>query len=343
MTKGISMTPATSAEASVRTLADGTARTAAEPLPSAGSITHRQLRIRGLRVHAEIYGEGEPLLLHSGLWAEAALWRPLHPYLSGYQVIAFDPPGVGRSEMPALPPTMTGLASVGAGVLDELGIESAHVLGTSFGGAVAQQMAVSYPRRVRRLVLVSTSFGGVSWPGNPLAYWLFMQPGTFEQPRLEQVAGTMFGGRLRTEPELMRSMQIRRPRGIQALMYRMAPLFGWTSLPWLWTIRQPTLIISGDDDPITPHINHTLMTLMMRDARLYTVKGGGHLALVDSPDQVVPVIADFLGGGRRRPRPRLRSLQRASGRPRDRAGRDGTRPVIRYPAPSPTSRTRTSR
>jgi pimeloyl-ACP methyl ester carboxylesterase len=77
----------------------------------------------------------------------------------------------------------------------------------------------------------------------------------------------------------------------------MAPLFGWTSLPWLWTVRQPTLLICGDDDPITPHINHTLMTMMMRDARLYTVKGGGHLALVDSPAQVVPVIADFLRSG----------------------------------------------
>ncbi len=298
MTKGISMMPATSAEASVRTFADGTARTAAEAIarPPAGGITHRQLRIRGLRVHAEIYGEGEPLLLHSGLWAEAALWRPLHPYLPGYQVIAFDPPGVGRSDMPNLPLTMAGLASVGAGVLDELGIESAHVLGTSFGGAVAQQMALSHPRRVLRLVLVSTSLGGFSWPGDPAALWLFMQPGTFEQPRLEQVAGTIFGGRLRAEPELIRSMHIRRPRSIQAAIYRMAPLFGWTSLPWLWAIRHPTLLICGDDDPITPHVNHTLMALLMRDARLHTVPGGGHLALVDSPAQVAPVITEFLGG-----------------------------------------------
>jgi len=297
MTKGIFMMPAISAEASVRTLADGAARTAAKTIarPPAGSITHRQLRIRGLRVHAEIYGEGEPLLLHSGLWAEAALWRPLHPYLPGYQVIAFDPPGVGRSDMPALPLTMAGLASVGAGVLDELGIESAHVLGTSFGGAVAQQMAFSHPRRVRRLVLVSTSLGGFSWPGDPAALWLFMQPGTFEQPRLEQVAGTIFGGRMRTEPGLIRSMHIRRPRSIQAAIYRMVPLFGWSSLPWLWTIRQPTLLICGDDDPITPHVNHAIMAMMMRDARLHTVRGGGHLALVDSPAQIAPVIAAFLG------------------------------------------------
>ena len=132
-------------------------------------------------------------------------------HLPGYQLIAFDPPGVGRSGMPLLPMTMMGLASVGAAVLDELGIESAHVLGTSFGGAVAQQMAFSQPRRVRRLVLVSTSFGGMSWPGNPMAYWHFMQPGSYEPRRLEQVAGVMFGGRMRTEPELMRTMHIKRP------------------------------------------------------------------------------------------------------------------------------------
>ena len=275
------MMPASSAEAISLTPADG--------------ITRRQLRVRGLRVHVEIYGQGEPLLLHSGLWAEAGLWRPLLPYLSGYQVIAFDPPGVGGSEMPILPLTMAGLAAVGAGVLDKLGIESAHVLGTSFGGAVAQQMALCYPSRVRRLVLVSTSFGNFSWPGDPMALWLLMLPGSFQQPRLEKVAGRMFGGRLRDEPELMRSMHIRLPGSIQAAMYRMAPLFGWTSLPWLWAIRQPTLIICGDDDPITPHINHTIMRLLIRDARLYTVRGGGHLALVDSPDQVAPVIAEFLG------------------------------------------------
>ena len=298
MSEEISMMPATSAGTSAHTVADGAAAEPGDAVASTspGGITHRQLRIGGLRVNVEIYGEGEPLLMHSGLWAEAAMWRPLLPYLNGYQVIAFDPPGVGRSEMPALPPTMTGLASVGTAVLDELGIESAHVLGTSFGGAVAQQMAISHPRRVRRLVLVSTSFGSISWPGSPLAYWLFMQPDTFQQPRLEQVAGTLFGGRLRTEPEVVRSMHIRRPTSIRAAMYRMAPLFGWTSLPWLWTIQQPTLIVCGDDDPITPHLNHTLMTLMMRDARLYTVKGGGHLALVDSPAQVAPVIAEFLGG-----------------------------------------------
>lgn len=260
-----------------------------------GNVTHRRMRIEGLRVHVEIHGEGEPLLLHSGLWAETGLWRPLLPYLKGYQVIAFDPPGIGQSEMPRLPMTMAGLASMGAAILDELGLESAHVLGTSFGGAVAQQMAVTQRRRVRKLVLVSTSFGGFSWPGDPMAYWHFMQPSSYQPHRMQQVAGDMFGGRMRTQPELIHGMHIRRPSTFLAAMYRMVPMVGWTSLPWLWTIRQPTLIICGDDDPITPPINHSIMAAMMPRATLHIVPGGGHLALVDSPGQVVPIIAGFLG------------------------------------------------
>ena len=263
---------------------------------AADGVTCRRLRINGLRIHAEIYGEGEPLLMHSGLWAEAALWRPMLPYLPGYQVIAFDPPGVGRSDMPSLPLTMSDLATVGTAVLDELGVGSAHVLGASFGGAVAQQMAVCHPDRVRSLVLVSTSFGALGWPGDPVAYLLFMLPNSFTRQRLPRVAGRMFGGRMRTEPELVSSLPIRRPGSLQAVMYRMAPLLGWTSLPWLGAIRQPTLIICGDDDPITPRRNHALMAAMIRHARLHTVPGAGHLAMVDSPELVGPVVAEFLGG-----------------------------------------------
>jgi len=276
------MTPVATADRGMLTSVDGTA-------------THRQMCIKGLRVHVEIHGEGEPLLLHSGLWAETGLWRPLLPHLDGYQVIAFDPPGVGRSEMPRLPMTMMGLASMGAAILDELGLESANVLGTSFGGAVAQQMAVTQRRRVRKLVLVSTSFGGLSWPGEPMAYWHFLQPSSYRPHRMQQVAGEMFGGRLRTQPELIRGMHIRRPGSFIAAMYRMVPLVGWTSLPWLWAIRQPTLVVCGDDDPITPHINHAVMAAMMPRATLHVVRGGGHLALVDSPGEVAPVIAGFLG------------------------------------------------
>ena len=263
---------------------------------SAPPVRDVQFRIRGLRIHAQICGEGEPLLLYSGIWGEVGLWERLLPHLPGFRTIAFDPPGIGRSEMPRYPQTMWALADFGNAVLDELGLESAHVLGASFGGAVAQQMAFSHPRRVRRLVLASTSFGGGAMPGNMEAMWHFVHPRAYHPERLERVAGAMFGGRLRTEPELVRSMHIKRPTNTLAALYRLAPLFGWTSLPWLWAIRQPTLVIAGDDDPITPLVNHRVIAMLMPRATLRVIKGGGHLVLLDSAEQVGPVITSFLQG-----------------------------------------------
>jgi pimeloyl-ACP methyl ester carboxylesterase len=263
-------------------------------LVSAPQITHEQLRIRGIRVHAQLCGEGEPLLLYSGIWGEVGLLEQLLPYLQGFRTIAFDPPGIGRSQMPLLPMSMWALAEFGTAVLDELGVASAHVLGASFGGAVAQQMAITHPDRVRRLVLVSTSFGGFALPGNSSAFLHFINPTSYHAKRLEQVAGTMFGGRMRTEPELVRSMHIRRPKNPWQAMYRMAGLFGWTSLPWLWAIRHPTLVVAGDDDPVTPHLNHRVIAALIPGARLHTVRGGGHLALLDSAADVAPVITSFL-------------------------------------------------
>jgi poly(3-hydroxyoctanoate) depolymerase len=277
--------------------------TTATPVPPVSDV---QLRIRGLRIHARICGEGEPLLLYSGIWGEVGLWERLLPYLSGFRTIAFDPPGIGRSQMPTFPLTMPALARFGTAVLDELGIDSAHMLGASFGGALAQQTAISHPERLRRLVLVSTSFGGFAKPGSLTAFWHFIRPGSYHPQRLERVAGEMFGGRLRTEPELVRSMHIRRPTNTLAVMYRLAPLFGWTSLPWLWTIRHPTLVVAGDDDPITPLFNHRVIASMVPGARLHIVRGGGHLALLDSAPEVGPVVASFLRGEPAAPRGGLR-------------------------------------
>ena len=224
------------------------------------------------------------------------MWEPLLPYLTGFRTIAFDPPGIGRSPMPARPMSMRALASLGAAILDELGIESAHVLGASFGGAVAQQMAICHPGRVRRLVLASTSFGAFAIPGHPTALWRIIHPGSY-RGRMEEIAGDTFGGRLRTEPELVRAMPIRSPQNIPTALYNMAPLIGWTSLPWLWAIRQPTLVICGDDDPIAPQVNHRIIAALIPRAQLSTIEGGGHLMLMDSPARAAPIITRFLRGG----------------------------------------------
>ncbi len=263
---------------------------------SKAEVTHQQIHLRGLNLHVQVWGEGPPLLLYSGIFGEVDLWETLLPYLKGFRTIAFDPPGIGKSQLPRVPMNMFTLAELGTMVLDLMGIQKAHVLGASFGGAVAQQMAFMHPRHVDRLVLVSTSYGGGAVPGNLKAFYHFIQPSSYRSPRMERVAGDMFGGRLREEPELMAQLHVSRPPSMRHAVFRMVPLWGWSSLPWLWAIRQPTLIVAGDDDPVTPLVNHKVMKALIPKARLHVVEGGGHMALLDSPERVGPVVTRFLRG-----------------------------------------------
>jgi poly(3-hydroxyoctanoate) depolymerase len=259
-------------------------------------ISNHHLTIRGLRIHAQSAGEGVPLLLHSGFWNEMHHWGPLLEHLHGFRVITYDAPGIGSSQVPSSPISMRGLAGIGAGILDHLGLRSAHVLGASFGGAVAQQMALSHPERVDRLVLASTSFGGLALPGRPSALLHMMNPRSYHPERLARTAGAMFGGRMRTEPELAAAIRMTRLPSVRGAMFRLSALAGWTSLPYLRSIWHQTLILCGDVDPVTPHVNHRIMARLIPSARLHTVEGGGHLILLDSAHEVGPVISAFLRG-----------------------------------------------
>jgi len=264
-------------------------------------IENYQLTVGGLRIHAQSAGEGIPFLLHSGVWNEMHQWGALRDHLHGFRVITYDAPGIGSSEVPPSPMSMRGLADIGAGILDRLGVSSAHVMGVSFGGAVAQQMALSHPERVDRLVLASTSFGGLALPGRLSALLHMMHPGGYHPDRLARSAGAMFGGKMRTQPELAANLSMTKPGSRQARMFRLSALAGWTSLPYLSLIRHQTLVLCGDDDPVTPHVNHRVMARLIPSARLHTVTGGGHLALLDSAHELGPVISAFLHGADERP------------------------------------------
>ena len=263
-------------------------------------IYDHRLTIRGLRIHAQSAGEGTPILLHSGIFSEMQHWGPLVEHLHGFRVITYDAPGIGSSQVPSFPMSMRGLADIGAGILDQLGLDSAHVLGVSFGGAVAQQMAMSHPERVDRLILASTSFGGLAMPGRPSALLRMMHPRGYHPDWLAKSAGAMFGGRMRTDPELAADLKMSKPGSLRAAAFRLSALAGWTSLHHLPSIGHETLVLCGDDDPVTPHVNHRTMARLIPSARLHTVKGGGHLVLLDSAHEVGPLITAFLHRGNER-------------------------------------------
>src|SRR5262245_5673467 len=115
----------------------------------------------GARIHYEVHGSGDPVLLIMGLGSNAYGWHRTLPWMSQrYQAIAFDNRGTGRSDVPPGEYTIAQMADDAAAVIDAVGHARAHIVGASLGGMIAQRFAVTHPERVRSLLLICTTPGG---------------------------------------------------------------------------------------------------------------------------------------------------------------------------------------
>ena len=205
-----------------------------------------------------------PLLLLNGLGANIELAQPFIDAVDG-RVVIFDVPGVGGSPAPRFPYRPRAIARLAARLLDDLEITEVDVLGVSWGGAIAQHFALSQRRRCRRLVLAATAPGAVMVPARPSVLAHMFSPRRYvDKDYAHRIAGRLYGGDFRTDRALV-SRTLRHVRFVSRRGYylQLAALLGWTSLPWLWTLRQRTLILAGRDDPIVPTINARIMNSLM--------------------------------------------------------------------------------
>jgi poly(3-hydroxyalkanoate) depolymerase len=260
----------------------------------------RTLTVRGRALRVCVR-EGDPqrppLLLCNGIGASLELLQPFVDALDPKRgVIRFDLPGTGGSALPLLPYHMTTLASMLSGLLDQLGHTQADVLGISWGGGLAQQFALQYPARVRRLVLAATATGALMVPGHPGVLIRMLTPRRHHDAGYAaRIAGGLYGGGVRADParaaDLLHAST--RPGLSWGYFYQLLAIAGWTSLPLLPLLRQPTLILAGDDDPIIPLINAQIMHRMIARSEL-TVYRGGHLDLLLEAKRMAPIVEAFL-------------------------------------------------
>jgi poly(3-hydroxyalkanoate) depolymerase len=235
------------------------------------------------------------LLLFNGIGANIELVEPFLDALDGPDAIIFDVPGVGGSPSPWLPYRPSNLARLSAQLLDELGHAQVDVLGVSWGGALAQQFAFQQGKRCRRLVLAATSPGHLMVPGKLTVLLKMATPRRYKDPHyMKRIAGDIYGGALRASPELVRK-HLRHVRWSSDYGYYLQLLagFGWTSLPWLRLLAQPTLVMAGTDDPLVPIANGRILASLIPDARLVTIDDG-HLFLLTSASESAAVISAFL-------------------------------------------------
>jgi pimeloyl-ACP methyl ester carboxylesterase len=242
-------------------------------------------------LHVSRRGEGEPLLLIQGMSGTHLSWgEPFASLLErDFDVVAYDHRGIGRSDPVVDPFSIVDLAQDAAGLLDALGWETAHVLGISMGGMVAQELALAHPDRIRTLTLGCTYCGG---PGSSLA-----PPETLAR----LAAGMRSGDRelaIRTafevnvspafaqQPgayEAFRAMAKSLPAPVPVIMLQMQAIAGHDTSARLPSLTVPTLVVHGDADAMIPVQNGRLIASLIPGARLEVLQGVGHVFWWEQP------------------------------------------------------------
>jgi poly(3-hydroxyalkanoate) depolymerase len=285
-----------------------------------GDIEVRQILIGGQTLQVAIrHGAGNrpPLLLFNGIGANWELAKPFLEALTDTTAIIFDVPGVGGSPVPSRPYRPSTLARLAAGLVAALGHSEIDVAGVSWGGGVAQQFAHQYPKLCRRLVLAATSPGAIMVPAGPSVLWKMATPRRYtDKNYMNKVAPEIYGGDFRKNPSLIGAHASAMP-GARNLgyFYQLLAMTGWTSLPWLWSLPQPTLILMGSDDPLVPPINGRILARLIPNAQLRMIDDG-HLFMVTRPAETARFIEEFLANQENEPPPRTLSAF-AGGRPAD--------------------------
>ncbi len=236
-----------------------------------------------------------PLLMFNGIGANLELGFPFFAALENTRAIIFDVPGIGGSPLPKLPYRPMTLARMAKKLCKILGHEQVDVSGVSWGGGLAQQFAFQYPRFCRKLVLVATAPGWAMVPGKPAVLAKMANTRRYTDPGyMREIAADIYGGDFRGDrTAIAPHVRAIKPASSAGYALQLLGMMGWTSIHWLWRIKQPTLVMAGTDDPLIPVVNARVLSNLIPDAELHLVDNG-HLFLVTQPEDSARTVEEFL-------------------------------------------------
>jgi pimeloyl-ACP methyl ester carboxylesterase len=174
------------------------------------------------------------------------------------------------------------------------------VLGVSYGGAIAQELAFRHSTHVRRMVLAATAYGIGSLPGKPRAIAMLSTPYRYySRSHLRSIAPRLYGGQIARQPDLLDRHAYSRlghAPSWRGYLWQLAAIGKWSSLPYLHRLRLPVLVLTGDDDPIIRVANGRILASLIPGAKLHVLRGAGHLFLIDQAKDSADLIRAFLKG-----------------------------------------------
>jgi 3-oxoadipate enol-lactonase len=257
----------------------------------------------GVQIAYEERGDGgAAVLLIHGLGYNRHGWGPAPDLLArDFRVLLFDNRGVGESDVPPGPYSTREMADDALAVLDAAGVDRAHVVGTSLGGMIAQELVLAHPERVDRLVLACTTPGGprsYPLPERTARAFVAFQTLPREVGLRLMVENALADETVGARPELVEEIyayRLEHPPPLDGWQAQAGAAFGFDVLDRLAEVRVPTLVLHGTADNVVDYRNSELIAGAIDGARLELFPGTGHLFFWEEPERVFGTVAEFLG------------------------------------------------
>jgi len=258
------------------------------------------ISINDCKIYYEIHGQGDPLLLIMGLRRNLEWWYCQLPVLAEqFQVIVFDNRGAGRSDKPVMEYSIRLFAEDTAGLMDALGLNSAGILGYSMGGYIAQELALNYPDRVNKMILASTGCGGdraVLMSSERLEKFQAnagLKPEEILRKDMDIYFSDKFVEQNSAMIEEFIEISLRHYQPADAFFRQFDACLRHDTVDRLNHLTVPTLIMTGDDDPLVPPENSHVLKELIPNAELFVFPGGRHCVMIEESDRYNQKVIDF--------------------------------------------------
>jgi pimeloyl-ACP methyl ester carboxylesterase len=260
----------------------------------------------GIEIYYETHGDGQPLVLISGIGYTNWQWNRMVPYLADrFRVITFDNRGVGKTDKPAGPYSAHMLAADTVGLLDALDIDKAVIMGHSMGGFIAQALALEFPHKAEKLILCSTNFGGSRHvPITPEAMKVLMDVSSDPVTRFRNgLYISTAPGWAEKNPQIIQEwVDWRAANPVEPDAYQAQLAIGLGLLKeeaafehQLQRIKVPTLILFGQYDMVVPPENAALLAERIAGSKVVILPNAGHFFPIEVPGAASQAVIEFAG------------------------------------------------
>jgi pimeloyl-ACP methyl ester carboxylesterase len=261
-----------------------------------------KVKVNDIQVYYEVKGEGYPLVMIIGFGVNLDFWNPhmIEELSKNFKVITFDNRGTGRTDVSDKEYSIRLFADDTVGLMNALGISKANILGWSMGGAIAQELTLNYPEKVKKLVLYSTSCGGAKSVRNQEAdamiMRLFAGGMSVEEASARALRFNFTSDFIDSNPEfveLLIQRTLKAPTSGEVLSHQRTAIMNFSAFDRLSGIKAPTLVLNGKRDVLCLPENGSILSRAIPNAKLVFFEKSAH-ALIEDMDEVIHSITDFL-------------------------------------------------